>query len=372
MVKIPDPALIGARRAPRRLAVAAAGVALSVAIMLILSGMRAGFEQSVVALVENTPAHLWVSDPAVDTVSNVFSLIDEGAAAALRKHPDVEAVHSLYAVPVMADVEGRKRPLMLYGYDVAGGAGGPWRLAEGNRPAADDEIVVDVIFAEQYGLRIGGTLKLLGGEFRITGLSAGTSSFMNTSIFAARTEVARRIAAPGQTSFLLVGLRPGADGQKARDETAALVPGLKVRTRAEMAAATLDNIGGVMQGPFRLLIGIAFVVGLLTTALMLYITTLEKNGEYQVLRALGGTPALLSRLVLEEAALVGLAGAALGLAITVLAARGLAVSAPLYPVVLTPPVVVRTLLLVAVLAAGGALVPIRRVLRLDPSAALRG
>lgn len=364
-----DVAWLGARRAPRRLAVAAVGVALSVGIMLLLAGIREGFDRRVTAVVDHTPADLWLTDPDVGAVAG--GLIDPAPAGRLRQHPDVTAVHEMFEVPVMADLEGRKTPLIVYGYDVPGGVGGPWRLDAGRLPSAG-EVVVDAIFARQNGLAVGDELSLLGRGFRIAGLSAETSSFMSSAVFADRAEVGRLIGAPDKATALLVRLRPGHDLERVKGELAALAPGLMVRTRAEVAANTLVSVGEFMDGPMNLLTGIAFVVGLLTAALMLYTATLEKQGEYQVLRALGGTPTYLVRAVLEEAAIVGLAGTVLGVLIALLAARAMAVSAPQYPAILTPLAVARVAPLVVLLAAGGALVPLRRVLRLDPAAALRG
>jgi len=54
-------------------------------------------------------------------------------------------------------------------------AGGPWRVAEGVRVPGAGEAVIDRGVAEKAGIGLGDTVRIIGRDFKIAGLSEGTA-----------------------------------------------------------------------------------------------------------------------------------------------------------------------------------------------------
>lgn len=356
------------RRRPGRLVSAALSFTLAVLVIVLIQGFADGMYGTYIGLIRNTPVDLWLGETGIKGVVNSSSVIPASLAREVEAIQGVRAVTPLYAVPVIAEVGDRKVPVMLYGYDLASGLGGPWSLAEGRAPAGPGEIVLDQAFAGTNGLQVGDRFALLGKEFRIAGLSAGTNSFMAFAAFAGRTEVGDLLGAQDRTSFLLVQADPGVDLRELRSR---MPGGYEVRTGAELVASSEENLGRVMGAPLNLLLGVAFLVGLAVIALTTYSAVLERRDEYGVLRALGMGNGGLAAMVLTETLLSAVAGIAAGVLLAAGLALVLASALPAYPVTVTGAGLARTVLLGLLMALVAALVPLRRISRMDPAAVFR-
>jgi putative ABC transport system permease protein len=116
---------------------------------------------------------------------------------------------------------------------------------------------------------------------------------------------------------------------------------------------------------------IAYVVGMLVIGLTIYIATLERAREYGVLKAVGAKGGQLIRLVFAQAII----SAGLGILLGILAALGLAqLISRLFPevlVIIEAEFVWQQLPLLALITTLGALLPIGRILSLDPLVVFR-
>ncbi len=120
---------------------------------------------------------------------------------------------------------------------------------------------------------------------------------------------------------------------------------------------------------FALMIGFLMVISLIVIAVFLYILTLQKLPNYAVLRVQGVPSRILVAATISQSLLLvggGMIGAVVLLAIT-------AVSLPAaVPMALDIPVLITVGVGLLVMALLGGLVPVRRVLRVDPVSVIGG
>ena len=127
-----------------------------------------------------------------------------------------------------------------------------------------------------------------------------------------------------------------------------------------------------IAGPIDLMVAIAFAAGTLIVALTVYSQVTERIREYGIAKAMGARAARLFRIVLGQTLIVALLGAALAFPMFLLAAKLVNVVRPQFRAdmsALVLLVVAGTAVLMALLAA---LLPTRRVARLDPASVYRG
>src|SRR5690606_1027250 len=121
---------------------------------------------------------------------------------------------------------------------------------------------------------------------------------------------------------------------------------------------------------FNQIIGVTVLIAVLVVALFFALLTVERTGLYGVLKALGASSATIFAGVLLQA----LAVTAVALAVGVAAALALdaAIPAGAIPFVVTPARLATSAAALVVAAVVGCAFSLRRVLRVDPAAAIGG
>jgi putative ABC transport system permease protein len=352
-------------------------VAAAIALVLLLEGFKVGLYQQVRAYRESLPVQLIATQAGVANMSLARLALPPTAWTDVERVEGVEAAHPLVIAPMIFTTGETKTPVSVIGYhDV----GGPQWIAVGRSIAGPGELVMDRPLARKHDLEVGDNTVVLGKEFRVVGLSTGTSSLFGSYLFI-RLEDAVAITAPGRAastpdtvapSVLLIQVRPDAaiEGVQRGIEAAALA--VDVFTPSELAdndvAAARKLLGSIVD----LLIRIGYLVGVLVVGLTLYAAVFERLREYGVMKALGARNARLYGQVLGQ----GLVFAGLGFVFGLLAAGGAsAMLAWLTPQYQTVPwdaqALVRTGTATLVISAIASLLPIRQIAGVDPTVVFR-
>jgi putative ABC transport system permease protein len=354
---------------PAKVVAALAAVAAAVTLVLLLSGLRRGMGEQVTVYLDRQPPVLVGAKGVRDFVAQT-SVLTERTAARVARVPGVADAAPITEGFAMLSLHGRRVLTLLVGYD-KGRRGGPWRLAEGRRPEAPNELVLDSVVAGDHGLAVGSTLRFRGADLHIVGLSTGTSGFMTPLAFSTRETANRLNELPNAATFLLVtperGVVPAA--LAARIDSA--VPGVSARLRGELAANDRDLFVGAFSGPLLAMVLIAGSVAVLVIAITVYSSTRDRGREYATLKAIGLAHGALLRLVAVQASALALIGTALGVALAAAAARGVGELAPKYLIVLSSADVGRMGLAALLFALVAGLLPARYLASLDPATAFR-
>lgn len=354
---------------PAKLVVALAAVAAAVALVLLLSGLRRGIGEQVTIYLDRQPPVLVGQAGTRDFLSQT-SVVSAATARRVARVVGVADAAPITEGYAMLSLHGRRALTLLIGYD-RGRRGGPWQLAEGRRPLAGAELVLDRVFADEHGLEVGSTLRFRGVDLRIVGLSSGTSGFMTPLAFTTRSTTNALNELPETATFLLVTPGPGVAPEALIGTIEAEVPGVSAHLRDDLAANDRELFVGAFSGPLLAMVLIAAAVAVLVIAITVYSSTRDRSREYATLKAIGLGRRPLLHLVAVQAGAIALVGTALGVLLAWAGSRGVAELAPKYLIVLTPTDVGRMGLAALVFALVAGLVPARYLANLDPVTAFR-
>ncbi len=264
-----------------------------------------------------------------------------------------------------------------------------FQVVTGRMPATPRDVALDKATADREGIEVGEVIGVQAvaarTRYRVSGIVriSGVDSFGGASVALLTLPEAQRLTGKrGRFDEVDAAVRPGADaGEVVRRLRAALPRTVEVRTGTEQAAESSrqirDNLG-FLRTALLAFAGISLFVGAFIIFNTFSITVAQRTRELALLRTLGASRRQVLAAVLGEGALLGVTGAAAGLALGVLVAGGLralfkAIGADLPSngsVVLTRTVVVSLLVgvLVTLLAS---LAPALRATRVAPIAAMR-
>ncbi len=354
---------------PAKLVVTLVAVAAAVALVLLLSGLRRGMGEQVTLYLDHQAPVLVAQKGARDFLSQT-SVLPEALAGDIERVPGVAEATPISQQYAMLRLHERRVLTLLIGYD-PGYPGGPWKLASGSAPRRSGELVLDRVLASEHGLKIGSILEHRGMRLRIVGLSSGTSGFMTPLAFALRETVNALSRQPGTANFFLVRPDPGIPPEVLGARINRSVAGVSALTRAEVTANDRRLFVDPFSGPLLAMVAIAFAVAILVIGLAVYSSTAERSREYATLKALGLRRRALFRLVGAQAAVLALAGTALGILLAFAAARGVSAFAPKYLIAISVGSVAAMSASALAMAIAAALVPARFLARLDPASAFR-
>jgi len=354
-----------------RLLLSVVGVALPVMLILFILGLRAGIFRSIVIYLDNTPGSVAVMPPGVKTTgAGSGQVLSADTINSVRTTPGVARVTPVLQMMAIPELHGRKEVIRLIGYDEALG-GGPWDLARGREPAADNEVVLDRVLAGRHGIRLGDTFEIAGRQLTVIGLSADTSGFTGSFAFARMSLVeSLALAPPGSASFAIVAPAPGV---KAADLEADLrgVPGTNVLLKSQVMKNDQGIVAGIFDQILYLMVGAAFVVGALVVGMVIYTATVERRGEYGIIKAIGARSGVLYRVVAAQALVAAGLGALLGVGFAYLMGWLVMSARPQFLVTIEPSAIAVTLGAGFVMALAGALIPARAVAGLAPADVFR-
>jgi putative ABC transport system permease protein len=222
-------------------------------------------------------------------------------ASAVAQLPGAIPDRSFYAQ--LAGVPAAQPPL---GHGWSSAAFAPYRLTSGRPPRTEDEIAV----AGQAALGRPVTVLTAGGPLAFTIVGIVQPRTGEQPIFFTDAEAAR--LSPGVDALV-------ADGPAAARRAAA-VPGLQVLTGAARHQADPDAVqDGADLAGLTTFLGVAAAisafVAIAVIASAFGLSVAQRRRDLALLRAIGATPGQVARMVRAEAALVGVAGSALGCAL---------------------------------------------------------
>jgi putative ABC transport system permease protein len=353
---------------PRRVLLSTGGVAVALLLVLVLAGIFAGAMRQLTAYVDGSGADLIVSQRGVRTMHMSTTVLRPDIAERVLDVRGVAWAEPIgYTTGMVATPSGRLTTY-VFGVDPAARHGGPSALVAG-RPPGRGELVLDDQAARELEVGVGDQVRLLSESFTIAGLSSGGTNIANTTAFVPAADFAR-LRGPA-VSYVLVGARPGTDLGLLRARLEAIPPGTTVQTRNQFADSERRVVTDMSADLLRIMSGIGFAIALAMIALTLFSVTLAKRREYGVLKALGARPGRLAATVAAQAVWSVALALAAATVLALLLAAAIGRVNPALNIWISPASVARTGLGALLVGALGAVVPLRRVLRLDPADSFR-
>jgi putative ABC transport system permease protein len=350
----------------RRLIANVVGVAAALSLILILQGLWIAFQRQSTAYVDNVGADLFVAEPGTSAFLGETSRMSSAVTASVASIDGVRAVAPIVARGAVLDLHGRKQFATLVGADPAA-FGGPWSLAEGRAPRSDDEVALDASMAAQHDITVGNTLTIVDRRFEVVGLSDGTRSWMLAFVFVTLDAAQRSLGTPGTVSYVLVRT----DDPATVADRIANATELSVLPVAEIRANDRALIARSIERPLDLMLALAFLAGTLIVGLTAYAHVVDRFREYGVLRALGAGRGRLFGIVLEQTITVVILGIVVSIPATLGAAAVIEALRPQLETDMTAGALAVAIAAGISMAILGAILPTRRVARLDPAQVYR-
>ncbi|HET9657980.1 MAG TPA: ABC transporter permease, partial [Kineosporiaceae bacterium] len=259
-------------------------------------------------------------------------------------------------------------------------------LVQGRGPLSSTEVALESSTLKRSGLKVGDTTRALVGqqvrEVTVVGEIKFDAAIAGATMVLVDETTARAAFAPDGkvASFTLVAQR-GVSQTTLRDRVKQMLPAnAEVITAKDLAAEQKTLMRGVLGFVSTFLLafaGISIFVGGFIIANTFSMLVAQRTRELALLRAVGAAKAQVIRVVLGEAAVVGLVGGLVGLGVGIGLAKGLQavfgmagleISGGL-PVL--PRTVIVTVLVGVLVTVVSAVLPAVRAARIDPVAAMQ-
>jgi ABC-type lipoprotein release transport system permease subunit len=349
-----------------RTALTLMGIGVSIAALVALGGIAEGMLGAFTVMMRETRTDLFVAEAEMDAD---FSAIDERVGARIATREDVNAVSGMF----WAGASTEKMPMLIvYGYHPRELAIRRYHIVEGEPLTGRRQMIVGRMAAEQMGVEVGDTLRLLDSSFHVVGIYETGVGFEDAGVIIGLREAQMLTGKPRQVQFYLISLRDPAQAEKVRDELAATFPEVEVSLTSELGEAVSDfQVLEEMVAQISFLAVFIGGLGMLNTMLM---TVLERTREVGVLRSLGWRRRQVLSMILKESLVLGVVGGLCGIPLglglgALLGSAGIWGGAiePLY----TPQLLVQAVMVAMVAGVVGGLYPAWRATRMRPMEALR-
>lgn len=353
----------------RRAALAIGGVGVSLVLVLVLQGIFAGAMQQVTRYIDRLPADVVVSQGGVSTMHMSTSALPPDTVEAVAAQPGVAWAEAIrFATGVITGPNGARTLSYVVGFDTATNRSGPHHLTAGKLPD-HGEGVLDRLGADQLGVTVGDEITVGGTAVRIAGLSQGGTSITNTTLFVRFDDMAA--VQPDAVSYVFVAATSGTSPGVLRDRLAEELPDATVQTRRQFSHSEARIVSDMSADVMRIMNVVGLGIALAVIGLALFTLTLAKLRDYGVVKAIGARPRRLLGIIAAQAAWTVAVSLALAISLTAAAGAVVARVQPSVEILLVPGQVARTGLAALLVAALGAVLPLRRVLAIDPASAFR-
>lgn len=306
-------------------------IAVPVTLILCLVGLSRGMLADSARRARGTGADIMVRPPGSSVLTLSGSPIPEKMVDFIQRQPHVALAIGMVVHPIssVAFVTG----IDLAAFDRMSGG---FKFLEGKPFQGPNDIIIDEYYAHQHKLHAGDRIAdLLNRQWRVSGVVEGGKL--------ARLAVPIRTLQDltgntGKVSLIDVKANKPADIPTVLAELKKLLPDYNIYTMEEFTSLlTVENVqGGALSTFIDVMVAIGVVIGFAVVLLSMYMAVLQRTREIGILKALGASRWFILKVILAEAAVMGVSGTILGIGLS-FAARALIHA--LYPASLTQAVV---------------------------------
>ncbi len=317
-------------RQPGRAAITASTLMIGLATFIMIAALVTGLIQFTDDLVDsNFASDIILMPPSIGSFNSVVGA-DENLGNRLRELPDVELVAELrHAQSVSGDIT-----LQVFGIDpqmypqVA-----PFIFVKGDPDQAYADLshgrtmLMNSFLASSLKLAVGDefTLATVQGDqsYKLVGIANDVLNIKLNALFISHENLKNDFNT-SEAIMLMINLKPGADEAAAKAEIEAAAHDYPQFT-VDLSRDYRDTVKRASLGAMNIYYTVAILIlipaalGLLNT---LTINIMERTREIGIVRAVGGSRKQVRRIVVAEALLLGLFGAAVGVLVGVAMSYG--------------------------------------------------
>jgi putative ABC transport system permease protein len=301
-----------------RFALTALAVAIGVLAVVALGVVTHSLESSQLAIVQTGKADFTIAQKGVyDLLS---SSVDEARIARIAAYPGVASVVGVLigttrlnaANPLFLEIG--INPGQLSGFGVTVVSGRPFKAA------ATDELMLGWRAAENLNVHVGDSIRLDHTLYHVVGIYSTGQALGDAGAMLPLRWFQAYQRQPGQLTLLFVRVTPGTNVAALQAKIDRDNPQLTtIRTAAEFGRA--DRSLAIIKAADRGSTVLAVIIGSVVVLSAMSITFIERMREFGIQLAIGWSRFRVMAMILGEAAVYGLIGAAAGLGLAVLTVR---------------------------------------------------
>ncbi|MDP1880065.1 MAG: ABC transporter permease [Parachlamydiaceae bacterium] len=322
---------------------------------------------------------IWVMDPVTESEEKLRSL-PLGYVDVVKSIPGIEwAVPLSSALLPVISADGRFDITVIYGIDDATLIGAPTEMIEGSIRDLRKQgaVIVDIYSANsnlakinsdgsKEPLKVGDTLEINEKHAVVVGICKVTPGFYpQPIIFTSFSQF--NVFNPGMSnraSFILAKNQPSVPIINVIKE---------INTHSKLHAFTKQEFRDQIRDfflktgiliNFGLSVLLGIIIGFSITGQIFYIMTLENIVYYALIKSVGGTETMILKMIIFQAAIVGVIGFVLGIGTTVL--WGFAIQKTTLAFLFPWQLLAFTGLIILIICVFTAVLSIQKVFRVDP------
>ncbi len=349
---------------PMRTLIGAMGIAVEVALVVLIVGLTSGLLTETAKRIEGIGADIMLQP------SNASYLLALGGAPMPVKIGDklaeMKYVQSVAPVLFQFNTSGVE---IVYGIDQESfrAVSGGFVFLEGHDMEGPDDILVDDIAAKVKKLQAGDTYRIFNHDWRVAGI---VEHGKGSRLFVPLATLQELVGARDKASvFFLKCTRPE-HTEDVMEKMHHDFSGYTVRPLKDlMSMYSSTNIPG-LQSFINAMILLAVTIGLLVIFLTMYTTVIERTRDIGVLKSLGANHWFVIRALLSESAALCVLGVAAGVGLSYLVRAGFIWKFPSLTILITTAWILRAAGIALLGALFGATYPAWMASRKDPVEAL--
>jgi len=287
-----------------KLLVAIGGVTLAIVLILVVQSLYYGVQKEMDSFVHALPGDVWIVQEGTTDLVFSNSHLPENDARRIHNVDGVGALYSLNGRLMAFKSDNGEVRTYVMALDFLGGG-----TPEGTDVVPDrDEIFLDKTFAKQAGLSEGDDLSFGDRSFKVADIRGIGNVLVTQFAFVNPIDFAAIFGTPGSVNYYLASLDDSASPEAARTKLEEEVTGSSVFFTNDFADRAATKSTGDFLPIIRVIMAIAFIVGLAVLSLIIYSATIERAREYAIMKVIGASPIGLYRIVLSQSIFIAVIG----------------------------------------------------------------
>lgn len=255
---------------------------------------------------------MWVLQSNSTNIMRGTSVLPASYLNILRQDSAIKSADPVLAFLTNISTGGENATVLLTGY-VPGALGGPPGIIDGRNIMNNDEIVLDISFAEKYKIRIGQDVSVHNKNLHVVGLSFGTNAFVTQYAFVTLEFEQSIVELSGLVSFFIIKGKQGNDLNNIKNNIERKLPGrLSVYNHEKFLENNIKEMESGILPMFYAIVVIGGIVLSIILTLILSVNILEKRKDFAIMKILGSNMMFLDILILIQALFLSLSAEIIG------------------------------------------------------------
>ena len=314
---------------PLRTLIGAMGIAVEVALVVLIVGLTSGLLTETARRIEGIGADIMLQPPSAS-----FLFAFGSAPMPIKigdKLAELRYVQSVAPVLFQFNTSGVE---IVYGIDKESfrAVSGGFVFLQGHDLEGPDDILVDDIAAQTKKIQPGETYRIFDHDWHVAGI---VEHGKGSRLFVPLATLQELVGARDKATIFFVKCTRSEHTEDVMENMRHVLPGYTVRPLKDyLSLMTSTNIPG-LEAFINAMILLAVTIGLLVIFLTMYTTVIERTRDIGVLKSLGANHWFVIRALLSESAALCVLGVAAGIGLSYLVRAGFLWKFPTLTILIT-------------------------------------